>query len=435
MISKRSSSSTRDLLEEILAERIMILDGAMGSMIYAHEPKEKDYKGTRFADHPFLLQNCTEVLVLTQPRMIEDIHRAYLEAGADIIETDTFNSNALSMGEFGLAEHVAELNQTAAALARRAADAMTRRTPDKPRFVAGSIGPTKKSLSLAVHVEDPGRRDVTFDEMVANYTQQIRALVEGGVDILLPETSFDTLVMKACLFAIEQYFDEAGVRIPVMISGTIFKDGRTLSMQPVEAFYHSISHIDALSVGLNCAVGVDWMRGPIESLSAIARTRVSCYPNAGMPDGFGGFIGDRDQTAAALGEFARNGWLNLVGGCCGTTPDWIAAIAGAVEGVAPRPVPTGPSYSCFSGMEPLTIRPETNFVMIGERTNITGSKRFARLIKDDQYEEALAVARQQVEGGAHILDVNMDADLVDGAEAITRFLTLARPTRTSPACR
>jgi 5-methyltetrahydrofolate--homocysteine methyltransferase len=411
-------------MEEILSERIMILDGAMGSMIYAHQPTEEDYRGARFAGHAFPLKNCTEVLVLTQPRMIEDIHRAYLEAGADIVETDSFNSNALSLAEFGLEEHVDELNRRAAELARRAADEMTRRTPGKPRFVAGSIGPTKKQLSMGIHVDDPGRRDVTFDEMVANYTQQIRALVGGGVDLLLPETSFDTLVLKACLFAIDQFFEESGVRLPVMISGTIFDNGRTLSAQSVESFYYSIAHFDALSVGLNCAVGVDLMRGPLESLAQIAGTRVSCYPNAGMPDGFGGFKGDRDQTAATLGEFARNGWLNLVGGCCGTTPEWIAAIARAVEGVAPRRVEAGPGYSCFSGTEPLVIRPETNFVMIGERTNITGSKRFARLIKSEQFEEALTVAREQVEGGANIIDVNMDADLIDGEEAMTRFLNL-----------
>jgi 5-methyltetrahydrofolate--homocysteine methyltransferase len=302
MKSNSVGRSPQTLLDEILARRIMILDGAMGSMIYAQQPTEEDYRGRRFANHPYSLKNCTEVLVLTQPRMIEGFHRAYLEAGADIIETDSFNSNALSMGEFGLEEHVVELNRAAAEIARRAADEMTRRTPDKPRFVAGSIGPTKKQLSMGIHVDDPGRRDVTFDQMVANYTQQIRALVDGGVDILLPETSFDTLVLKACLFAIDQFFEESGVRLPVMISGTIFDNGRTLSAQPVEAFYYSVSHFDSLSVGLNCAVGVDLMRGPVESLAEIARTRVSCYPNAGMPDGFGGFHGDRDRTAAAAGR-------------------------------------------------------------------------------------------------------------------------------------
>ncbi len=298
------------------------------------------------------------------------------------------------------------------------------RNPDKPRFVAGSIGPTKKQLSMGIHVEDPGRRDVTFDEMVANYKTQIQALVEAGVDLLLPETSFDTLVLKACLFAIDEFFEETGTRLPVMISGTIFDNHRTLSAQPVEAFYYSVAHCDALSVGLNCAVGVEQMRDSIESLSAICRTRVSCYPNAGMPDGFGGFLGDRDHTAEVLGEFARNGWLNIAGGCCGTTPDWIAAIARAVEGVPPRPVPDLPHWSTYSGMEPLVIRPETNFIMVGERTNITGSKKFARLIKSGDYESALVVAREQVENGANIIDVNMDEGLIDGEKAMTRFLNL-----------
>src|SRR3954452_2964200 len=253
-MSNPAVRNSQALLDEILDQRIMVLDGAMGSMIYAAQPSEEDYRGSRFARHPSSLKNCTEILVLTQPKLIEGFHRAYLEAGADIIETDSFNSNAISMAEFGLEEHVVELNRAAVEVARRAADAMTRQTPHKPRFVAGSIGPTNKQLSMGVHVDDPGRRDVTFDQMVANYTEQIRALVEAGVDILLPETSFDTLVMKACLFAIEEVFDDLGHRVPVMISGTIFDNGRTLSAQPPEAFYLSVSHIDALSVGLNCAV-------------------------------------------------------------------------------------------------------------------------------------------------------------------------------------
>ena len=402
----------------------MILDGSMGALIYTYKLTEQDVRGSRFARHSCDLKNCTEVLVATQPRLIEEIHRAYLEAGADIIETDTFNGTAVSLEEFGLQEHVHELNRTAAELARHAADEFTRKDPDRPRFVAGSIGPTKKQLSMGIHVEDPGRRDVTFDEMVANYKTQIRALVEGGVDLLLPETSFDTLVLKACLFAIDAFFEETGTRLPVMISGTIFDNHRTLSAQPVESFYYSVSHFDALSVGLNCAVGVEQMRDSLESLAAICRTRISCYPNAGMPDGFGGFLGDKDHTAQVLGEFARNGWLNIVGGCCGTTPEWISAIAGAVAGVQPRQVPDLPHWSNYSGMEPLVIRPETNFVMIGERTNITGSKKFARLIKSGDYESALTVARQQVEDGANIIDVNMDEGLIDGEKAMTRFLNL-----------
>jgi 5-methyltetrahydrofolate--homocysteine methyltransferase len=426
-MAKTRTDDVSGRLEEILSRRIMLLDGSMGALIYSYKLTEADVRGRRFAQLPgdIYLKNCTEALVLTRPQLIEDIHRAYLEAGADIIETDTFNGTAFSLEEFGIQELVTELNRTAAELARRAAEEFTRKDPSRPRFVAGSIGPTKKQLSMGIHVEDPGRRDVTFDQMVAGYREQVRALVDGGVDILLPETSFDTLVMKACLFAIEAVFDEIGRRLPVMISGTIFREGlRTLSAQPIEAFYYSVSHFDALSVGINCAVGVDVMRGPIEALSSICRTRVSCYPNAGMPDGFGGFQGDKDETAAALGEFARNGWLNLVGGCCGTTPEWIAAIGRAVEGVPPRRVPDLPHWSTYSGMEPLVIRPETNFVMVGERTNITGSKRFARLIKGGDYEAALTVARDQVEGGANIIDVNMDEGLIDGEQAMTRFLNL-----------
>jgi 5-methyltetrahydrofolate--homocysteine methyltransferase len=407
-----------------MAERILILDGAMGAMIYARQPHEADYRGERFRNHPLPLKNCTEIMVLTQPQLIEAIHRAYLEAGADIIETDSFNSNRLSLAEFGLEEHVFELNRTSAELARRAADEMTRRTPHKPRFVAGSIGPTKKNLSLGIHLDDPSRRDVTFDQMVANYTEQIAGLVAGGVDLLLPETAFDTLVLKACLFAIDQFFETHGVRLPVMISGTIFEGGRTLSQQSVEAFWTSVSHFDMLSVGLNCALGVDQIRPYIESLAQVARTHVSCYPNAGMPDGFGGFQGTREHMVEALSEFARNGWLNVVGGCCGTTPDWIGAIAQAIDGIPPRRLPDLPAWSSYSGMDVLTIRPDSNFIMIGERTNITGSRRFARLIKNGQFEEALAVARDQVEGGANILDVNMDEGLIDGEKAMTRFLNL-----------
>jgi 5-methyltetrahydrofolate--homocysteine methyltransferase len=417
-------TSTRDLLEELIAERILLLDGSMGALIFSREPKEEDYRGDRFRHHPVALKNCTEAMVLSQPRVIEDIHRAYLEAGADIIETCTFNGNGLSLAEFGLQDHVVEVNQAAAEIARRAADDFTRRHPDKPRFVAGSIGPTKKQLSMGVHVDDPGHRDVTFDEMVANYTEQIAALVAGGVDLLLPETSFDTLVMKACLFAIAKYFDEHDNQLPVMVSGTIFEGGRTLSAQTVEAFWTSVSHFDMLSVGLNCAVGVDLMRSYIETLSQIAPKPISCYPNAGMPDGFGGFAGTKEHMAAALGEFARNGWVNIVGGCCGTTPEWIHAIGKAVEGVPPRRTPNVPVWSQFSGTEVLTLRPDSNFIMVGERTNISGSRKFARLIQSGDFESAIAVARDQVEGGANILDVNMDHGLIDGEKAMTRFLNL-----------
>ncbi len=423
-MQRPSHVTTREFLAELLDRRILLLDGSMGALIFSRNPSEEDYRGQRFRHHPASLRNCTDALVLSQPGLVEEIHRDYLEAGADIIETDTFNANRLSLEEFALAEHVVELNHKAVELARRAADDYTRRTPDKPRFVAGSIGPTKKSLSLGIHIDDPGRRDVTFDEMVANYYEQIDALVRAGVDLLLPETSFDTLVLKACLFAIDNYFQHTGRRLPVIVSGTVFENQRSLSGQPVEAFYISVSHFDALAVGLNCAVGVREMRPAIEALAGIARTRVSCYPNAGLPDGMGGFNGTREETVSALAEWARNGWLNVVGGCCGTRPDWIAALAQEIRDVAPRKVPDLPDWSCYCGTEALVVRPETNFLMIGERCNITGSRRFARLIKDGNYEEALRIAREQVEGGANVLDVNMDADLVDSEEAMRRFLNL-----------
>jgi 5-methyltetrahydrofolate--homocysteine methyltransferase len=419
-----SRTKTRQLLEELLTQRILILDGAMGTVIQSFQLDRAGFHGQQFRDHPRDLQGCNDVLSLTQPQVIESIHRQYLEAGVDIIETNTFNATSFGLAEYDLASSVFEINQAAAQIARRAADAMTRRNPRKPRFVAGSIGPTNKSLSLGIHVEDPARRDVTFDDLVECYTEQIRGLVAGGVDLLLPETSFDTLVMKACLFAIDRFFVEHGVRLPVIVSGTIFEGGRTLSSQTLEAFWTSVAHFDMLAVGLNCAVGVDQIRPFIEDLSAIAPVYVSCYPNAGMPDGFGGFTGTLEHTAESLGEFARNGWINLVGGCCGTTPEWIRAIAQAVEGVPPRKVPASQAQSCYSGTEALCLRPDTNFIMVGERTNITGSKRFARLIKNGQFEEALKVARDQVEAGANILDVNMDEGLIEGEKAMTRFLNL-----------
>ncbi|MDX2038555.1 MAG: methionine synthase [Isosphaeraceae bacterium] len=423
-MSSASSQNTRDILESILAERVMILDGSMGALLYSRNLQEADYRGTALAHHPSPLKNCTEALLYSQPQWIEEIHDAYLAAGADIIETDTFNANRIGLGEFQLDDRVLEINARAVEIARTAAERWTKKTPGKPRFVAGSIGPTNKQLSMGIHVDDPGRRDVTFDEMVENYYEQVKGLVEGGVDILLPETSFDTLVLKSCLFAIDKYFADGGRRVPVMISGTIFDSGRTLSAQTVEAFYYSVEHFDALSVGLNCAVGVDLMRPSIEALASVCRTHVSCYPNAGMPDGFGGFLGDREHTAKVLGEWARAGRLNIVGGCCGTTPEWIAAIAAAVEGVAPRKKPTGPRPTALSGTLPLVIGPETNFILVGERTNITGSRKFARLIREAQYEEAINVARDQVESGANIIDVNMDEGMIDGEAAMTRFLNL-----------
>ncbi len=420
----RPRANTRETLEELLSQRILLLDGAMGTMIHAHQPTEEDYRGSRFRNHSKLLKNCTEVMTLTQPKLIEEIHQAYLEAGADIISTCSFNSQAISMADFDLVEQVPELNRAAATLARRAVDAMNRRTPDKPRFVAGSIGPTNRTLNISPDVNDPGFRAVTFDEMVAAYTEQVDGLVQGGVDILLAETSFDTLNMKACLFAIDQYFEKRGVRLPVMVSVTIFDGGRTLTAQTVEAFWISVQHFDMLSVGINCALGVNQMRPYVENLSEVSDRFISCYPNAGLPDGFGGFHDNLELTAQTLGEFARNGWINLVGGCCGTTPAHIRAIAKAVAGVTPRRRPGLPKWTRLSGTEALVIRPDSNFIMIGERTNITGSRKFARLIRSGNYEEAIAVAREQVENGANVIDINMDEGLIDGEKAMTRFLNL-----------
>jgi len=419
-----SMTSTRDHLEEILTDRILVLDGAMGTMIHAHQPTEEDYRGDRYKNHSKLLKNCTEVMAITQPRMIEEIHTLYLEAGADIIETDSFNSNALSMADYDLQEDVLELNQAAAQVARRAADAMTRRTPGRPRFVAGSIGPTNKTLNISGNVNDPGYRATTWDDMVAAYSEQVHGLVTGGVDLILAETAFDTLNMKACLFAIDEYFQTRGVRLPVMVSTTIFNGGKTLTAQSVEAFWASVSQFDMLSVGINCALGPEQMRPYLERLSEIAPVLISCYPNAGLPNVMGGFDETPEQMGAALSEWAYNGWLNIVGGCCGTTPPHIKAITDAVRSAKPRVRPTLPHFSTFSGTEVLTVRPETNFVMVGERTNLTGSRKFARLIREERYDEAITVARDQVQGGANILDVNMDEGLIDGPKAMTRFLNL-----------
>jgi len=413
-----------ELLKQSLTERILILDGALGTMVHRLALTEEDARGKRFAHHPKDLKNFVDVYCLTQPDAIREIHREYLAAGADIVETNTFGSSRAGVDEFLMTEHVRELNLAAARLAREAADEFTKLTPHQPRFVAGSIGPTNRQLSIAGKVDDPGHRNATYDEMVDSYYEQVAALVEGGVDLLLPETAFDTLVFKACLFAIEKFFDEHGVRIPVLASFTIFNGGRGLSGQTVEACWNSISHAPLLGVGINCSLGPEMMRAYVEELSRIAPVYTSCHPNAGLPNEFGGFDETPAMMAKTLGEFAANGWLNIVGGCCGTTPAHIAAIGDAVRQHQPRQIPTIEPYTRLSGTEALTIRPETNFVMIGERTNITGSKAFARLIKNNQFEQAVAVARGQVENGANILDVNMDEALIDGVAAMTRFMNL-----------
>jgi 5-methyltetrahydrofolate--homocysteine methyltransferase len=418
------ASSRADLLRSVLADRIAILDGAMGTMVHQLALDESGFRGVRFADHHRDLKNCIDVLTLTQGDAIRGIHAAYLEAGADIVETNTFGATSIALADFGLQHHTREMNLVAASLARAAADAATAKTPDRPRFVAGSIGPTNKQLSISGNVADPGHRDVTFDQMVAGYREQIEALIDGGVDLLLAETAFDTLVLKACLHAIEQVFSDLGRTLPVMASFTIFEGGRTLSAQTVEACWTSISHIDLLSAGINCALGPEKLRTHVADLSRITPRLVSCYPNAGLPNALGGFDETPEMMASVLKEFAEAGWLNIVGGCCGTTPAHIAAIADVMRNYPPRTPAAPPRRSRYSGLEMLEIRPESSFTIVGERTNVTGSRAFARLIKEERYEEALGVARQQVENGANIIDVNVDEGMLDGVKVMTKFLTL-----------
>ncbi len=412
-------------LERALAERIVLLDGGMGTMVQGYGLDEAAYRGERFRDHPRDLKGCNDLLVLTRPEVVAEIHRKYLEAGADVVETDTFNAQAISMADYGLEAHVREMNAAAARVARGAVAAFEAAHPGERRFVAGSIGPTNRTLSLAVDVNDPGKRTNVFRDFADAYAEQVRGLLDGGVDLLLVETVFDTLVAKAALVAIEEVFDERGTRVPVMLSVTITdRSGRTLSGQLVEAFWNSVSHAPLLSVGINCALGAREMRPYVEELSSIAPVLVSAYPNAGLPNAFGGFDETPERMAADLRGFAEAGWVNVVGGCCGTTPDHIRAIADAVRGLPPRRVPSVPPLTRLSGLEPLTIRPDSNFILVGERTNVTGSPRFAKLIQAGDFEGALRVARQQVEGGANLLDVCMDEGMLDSAAAMRRFLDL-----------
>ncbi|MBI2212726.1 MAG: methionine synthase [Acidobacteria bacterium] len=412
-------------LTALLQKRILILDGAMGTSIQQYRLSEADYRGERFANHPRDLKGANDLLCITRPSVVEEIHRAYLDAGADIIETNTFNATAVSMADYGLESVVYEINREAARLARRAADAATALDPSRPRFVAGAMGPTNKTASLSPDVNNPGFRAVTFDDLVAAYYEEAAGLVDGGVDILMPETTFDTLNVKASIFAIEKLFEERGARLPVIVSVTITDaSGRTLSGQTVEAFWNSVAHARPLAVSINCALGAEEMRPHVEELSRIAGCFVACYPNAGLPNELGGYDETPAQMAATLLDYALEGWVNLAGGCCGTGPAHVRAIAEAVAGLPPR-VPAKPErYTRLSGLEPLTIRPDSNFIVIGERTNVTGSPKFASLIKQGDFEGALEVARQQVDGGANILDVCMDEGMLDSEDAITRFLHL-----------
>ncbi|MGY2003725.1 methionine synthase [Blastococcus sp. SYSU DS1024] len=412
-------------LRALLEQRILVLDGAMGTAIQRDRPDEAGYRGERFADWPSDVQGNNDLLSITQPQIIASIHREYLEAGADLIETNTFNATTISLADYGMQELAYELNVASARLARREADAMTARTPDKPRFVVGAIGPTSRTASISPDVNDPGARNVGFDQLVEAYLEQANGLVDGGSDALLIETIFDTLNAKAAIFALETLFEERGRRWPVLISGTITDaSGRTLSGQTSEAFWHSVRHVKPLLVGLNCALGAKEMRPYIAEIARVADTFVSCYPNAGLPNAFGEYDEAPEETAAIVAEFAESGFVNLVGGCCGTTPAHIAAIARAVEDQAPRvPVEARPALR-LSGLEPLTVDEDSLFVNVGERTNITGSARFRNLIKAGDYPTALTVARQQVDAGAQVIDVNMDEGMIDGVEAMDRFTKL-----------
>ncbi len=409
----------------LMGQRILVLDGAMGTMIQRERLDEAQFRGERFRDWPRDLRGNNDLLALTQPALIRRIHEQYLEAGADIIETNTFNSTAVSLADYGMQAQVAELNLAAARLAVAAARAWEAKDPSRPRFVAGVLGPTTKTASLSPDVNDPGFRAISFDQLVAAYAEAAQALAEGGVDLFLVETVFDTLNAKAALCALEELFERRATRWPVIISGTITDaSGRTLSGQTTEAFYNSIRHMRPLAVGLNCALGAKELRPHVEELSAVAETFVSCHPNAGLPNAFGEYDDTPQNMATLMGEWAKNGWLNIIGGCCGTTAEHIRALAAAVKGVAPRRVPELPKKLRLAGLEPLNIGAESLFVNVGERANVTGSKAFARLILAGNYTEALTVARQQVENGAQVIDVNMDEGMLDSEAAMQRFLSL-----------
>jgi len=421
-----SDRSTRlALLQQALKERILILDGGMGTMIQSYKLEEADYRGERFADWPQDVKGNNDLLLLSRPDIIQAIEKAYLDAGADILETNTFNATRVSQADYGMEELVYELNVAGARLAREVADAKTLETPDKPRFVAGVIGPTSRTCSISPDVNDPGFRNVTFDQLVENYAEAARGLIEGGADLILIETIFDTLNAKAAIFAVQGVFEELGFELPIMISGTITDaSGRTLSGQTTEAFWNSVRHAQPISIGLNCALGAKELRPYLAELAAKADTHVSAHPNAGLPNAFGEYDETPEQMAEVVEEFAASGLLNIIGGCCGTTPAHIKAIAEAVAKYAPRVIPEIPRACRLSGLEPFTIDRNSLFVNVGERTNITGSAKFARLIREENYAEALDVARQQVEAGAQVIDINMDEGMLDSKAAMVRFLNL-----------
>jgi len=412
-------------LHKALSERILLLDGGFGTMVQQYGFSEEDYRGERFRTWGRQLRGCNDLLALTRPEAVREIHDAYLRAGADIIETDSFNANAVSLADYGLEAYAYEIARAAAAIARAAADACTRSNPQKPRFVAGSMGPTNRTASMSADVANPAAREITYRRLVEAYTEQARGLLDGGADLLLVETIFDTLNAKAALYAIDALAAERGREIPVMASGTLADaSGRTLSGQTVEAFAASLQHARLLSIGFNCAYGAKQLLPYLERLAAIAPTRISAHPNAGLPNVMGGYDETPEMFAADIAEYLERGLLNIVGGCCGTTPAHIFELAKIVGGYAPRPLPPARHVTVLSGLEPLRIVPEANFVNVGERTNVAGSARFARLIRENNYEEALSVARAQVDAGAQIVDVCMDDGLIDGPAAMRTFLNL-----------
>ena len=412
-------------IKDILKERVLVLDGPMGTMVQGYGLNETDFRGSQFKDHSMDLMGNNDILSITRPDIIIEIHESYLEAGADLIETNTFNANSISQADYEMEHMVYDLNLQSAKIAKTISNRFTDSQPSKPRFVCGAIGPTNQTASMSPDVSDPGHRNVDFDQLVDAYKEQAKGLMDGGVDILMVETVFDTLNCKAALFAIQTLFSEIGREIPVIVSGTITDaSGRLLSGQTIDAFWHSIFHIDLLAVGLNCALGAEEMRPYLASLSKIADTNIIAYPNAGLPNEFGGYDESADQMAAQLSEFTDSGLVNIIGGCCGATPEHIKAFAKNVEGKKPRPIAHVESLTKLSGLEPLVIRPESNFINVGERTNVTGSLRFKRLIKEDKFDEALSVARDQVENGAQIIDINLDEGLIDSENAMIRYLRL-----------
>ena len=418
-------SAVLSKFEQALNNRILILDGAMGTMIQRYQLSEADYRGERFKDWPSDLKGNNDLLTLTQPQIIKDIHIAYLQAGADILETNTFNANTISMADYDMESLAYELNLESSKLARQAADEFSAQNPDKPRFVAGIIGPTNRTASISPDVNNPGSRNITFDQLLASYLEASKGLIDGGADILMIETIFDTLNAKAAIFAIETVFEEIGYKLPVMISGTITDaSGRTLSGQTTEAFYNSLRHINPVSIGLNCALGPDLLRPYIEEMSRVSAVCVNVHPNAGLPNEFGEYDLEPNAMALEIKDWAENGFLNIVGGCCGTSPAHIEAMAKAVEGIAPRKRPDIPPACRLSGLEPFNIDENSLFVNVGERTNVTGSAKFKRLILNSQFDEALDVAREQVENGAQVVDINMDEGMLDGLESMQLFLNL-----------